>query len=118
ARILSSGENASAELLFKTLMRGRLSRAYLTDAIKMCGDMKIKESYGFLRSIFMRRPFFYNKFTDLARVASVVSLAQLGTPESMAIVKGATSDPSDAVRRMSGIILELDKADKAGGEAK
>lgn len=112
-KMLESKDADFINILFRTVGHGRLAKQYLQDAVKLCGDIKLKESLGHLRRIFMTKPLFYTRFTDSIRVASVVSLAQIGTEEAMVLVKGGLSDRSNAVRRMSGIILELGKGDKA-----
>jgi len=60
-----------------------------------------------LRDIFHARLFFFDAYPQAVRVAALVSLAQLGTPEAMEIVRKAAADRLPAVRRMSGIILGL-----------
>lgn len=107
--LLKSGDPKTVDMLFRAVRTGAPKKKYLLAAIKLCGDFKIAASFNALRDIVALRPFFYTKAVDSVRVAAVVSLAQLGTPESMELVSRAASDRSETVRRMSGIILNLGK---------
>lgn len=112
--LLRSPDARVIDLIFRSVRRGPLRGRYLEAVVKLCGDFKVTAAFPELRDIFVRRPFFYTRSADAVRVAACVSLAQIGTPEAMALVTRGLADPSEAVRRMSGIILELDK--KKGGE--
>ena len=96
------------EKLFKKLEKGVLKK-HLPDLVKLCGDLKIQDALPYLEKILTKRPFFYTQGADNLRLACVVSLGQLGLTEARGIIEKALNDKSEAVRRMSRIILELDK---------
>lgn len=107
--LLRSGEQKVLDHLLRFVRKGAPMKRHLLSVVKLCGDFKIRGSFTALKEILTARSFFRPAFNDAVRVAAVVSLAQIGTPESMELVTRAGSDPSGAVRRMSCIIRDLEK---------
>jgi hypothetical protein len=95
--------------LFKCAGRSFAGKDLLLKLVELCGQMKARESFLYLKNIFLKQPLFATKKNDELRVASAVSLRQLGGQEAMEVIKRGLNDKSGAVKRMCNIILELEK---------
>ena len=97
------------ERLFKYTGGGFTNKDLVLKLVELCGQMKTRESFSYIKNILLRQPFFGTKKSEQLRVASAVSLRQLGGPESMEVIKKGLNDRSKAVKSMCNIILELEK---------
>jgi hypothetical protein len=114
------------EKLFAIAEKGFFVQKFLIRLVELCGSLKIYESFPSLKRVFLKRPFFSTKSRNDLRAAAVSSLARLHTDEAMQLVDEGLKDKSEAVRRMSEIILKLtgkteaekpiDEGDKNAGE--
>jgi hypothetical protein len=110
AALLRTNDKDVIANLFNKLRKGSRDRAYLLELVRHCGDFKVEGSIWHLGNIVSKRPFFNTKRANELRVAAIVSLAQLGTPEAIAFIEKAVKDRSEPVSRMSRMMLELGKA--------
>ena len=109
AALLKTEDAKLVERLFGYAAKNPLRRDLNRRLVELSGQIKSRESVPHLRRIFLRRPLFYSKKLDELRVALVVSLRQIGTDEAMELINKGLSDNSAAVKRMCGIILELER---------
>jgi hypothetical protein len=109
AVLLRTQDKKVVEKLFRSTQMNLLKQNPILKLVELCGQLKVRESMPYLKRIFLRRSIFYTKKNDELRVASAVSLRQLGTTEAMELIEKGLNDRSNAVRRMCNIILELEK---------
>lgn len=105
--------------LFKCARKEMLKGRLILKLVELCGQLKSQKAFRHLQKIFLKLPLFGSKKIDDLRIASAVSLRQLGTDEAMELIKKGTNDRRSAVKRMCGIILELEEEKKPEeGESK
>jgi hypothetical protein len=93
--------------LFKTVERNRKTKADLIRLVKACGDNKITESVPHLGKILFRRVFFNSSATDELKIAAIVSLGQIRTPESVELVRKGLGVRRETLKKMSEIVLRM-----------
>ena len=98
--------------LFKYIERSFFKGRFLFKLVELCGQLKMPETLPYLKKVFLKQPLFNTQKTDELRVASAVSLRQIGTPEAMELIKKGLNDKRGPVRRTCNIIMELKRNEK------
>lgn len=94
------------ERLFSILNKNFSPRRYQLRYIKACGDFSANQAMPCLERILARRPFWDNQSKREFRVAAVVSLGEIASPEAMIVLKKALNDKSESVRKIAQLAIE------------
>lgn len=105
--LIKTKDKAIIDNLFKHVERSLFKGESLLKLVELCGQLKMQEALPHLKRVFLKRVLFNTKKTDELRVASAVSLRQLGTSEAMELIKKGLNDKREPVRRTCNIIMEL-----------
>ncbi|MFH1288566.1 MAG: HEAT repeat domain-containing protein, partial [bacterium] len=108
--LVNTKDNNTLKDIFVYLERSFFRRKYLLKLVKSCGNLKISESVPFIKKVLKKTGFLNIPNRDELRVAAVISLGQIGTPEALRSIEQRLNDKRARVRRMCQIILEQTKS--------
>lgn len=103
--LINTRDNNILKKVFEYLDKSFFRRKYLLKFIKLCGDLKILESAPLIKTVLEKKSFLNIPNRDELRVATAVSLGQIGGDEALNFIKQRLDDKRVRVRRMCQIIL-------------
>ncbi|MCK4462908.1 MAG: hypothetical protein KAU58_01195 [Candidatus Omnitrophica bacterium] len=110
--LIKTKDKTIIDKLFKYTERSFFKSEFLLKLVELCGQLKMQETLPHLKRVLLKRLLFNTKKTDELRVASAVSLRQIGTAEAMELIKKGLNDKREPVRRTCNIIMELKRNEK------
>jgi len=99
------------EDIMRELEKDPWKMKYRIALVKGCGDNRIAASIGYLEKILNKKALFATAMLEELKIAAVVSLGQIRTPECLDIVTKARNTKIDSVKKMCELVLRLGERD-------
>jgi HEAT repeat protein len=105
--LIKSGDEKTLEKLFAVSWKDLFSHKKLLMVVEICGKLRVKEAFPFLKKLFSRKALFFRNRNDELRMAVATSLGRLQTEEAMEVIKSGAADSREKVRNMCDILIKL-----------
>ena len=107
--LIKTKDAETVKKLFERANKGIFKKKLLLELVTLCGTFKAETSLLHLKKILEHRPIINTGSARALRVQSVLSLARIGTPEAMELIRKAANDSDKSVGAMCKLVLESDK---------
>ena len=84
--------------------------------VKLCGAKKMDTMIPHFEKILFKETFFYTSKLDELRIAVVVALGQINTPEAMELLGRGSGIKREKVKNMCEVVLKLEEHGKKTGK--
>jgi HEAT repeat protein len=97
--LIGSSDAKRMDTLFGCLRGGLFINRHLYALVRVCGERRRAEAVRHLGAVLAWHPRFYQRGGDALRAAAAVSLGQIGSDESLAVLGQYAGDRDPAVRK-------------------
>ncbi len=87
ALLLKTRNKEIIETLFRKAGKSLFKKSFTVDLVKLCGDVKVKETFPLLKGIFISRPVFSTRKKDKLRLTAAISLLKLQSADGYKLIK-------------------------------
>ncbi len=114
--LISSDDQDLVNSIFGKVQKSRGLKKYLMQLVKLCGAKKMDTMIPHFEKILFKETFFYTSKLDELRIAVVVALGQINTPEAMELLGRGSGIKREKVKNMCEVVLKLEEHGKKTGK--
>jgi len=85
--LLKTRNREIIEILFRKSGNSFFKKSFTVDLVRLCGDIKVKESFPLIREIFIKRSIFSTRKKDKLRLTAAISLLKLQSADGYKLIK-------------------------------
>jgi len=87
ALLLRTKNKGIIETLFQKSEKSIFKKTFTTELVKLCGEIKLKEAYPYVKEIFVKKPLWSTQNKDKLRLTAAVSLLKMDSTDGYKLIR-------------------------------